>query len=297
MTTELLTERSVVTLRDRAIAAANERDATYAASNAANERAEVARKLDVLRIHLRDRLGITEGVTISERRSRFDGHVIDVGPYVEPIATVDGLHFTLRERSGDYRAGLDKLHVQVVCERGCGKDLWAPVDSLAELGDVLSTDEHIHKFACLVKYDEFGEPATDEQGNPLPPRGSLAQEIVDNPPSSPWQRASDRIASIEDAAREMAIAQERVTRFEDERAPKKAEAIKRLMQQTNDLTGKLHSASSAEAVVELDAEYAEYRNMQREAEIDRHRTIAAYEAAKLTARLAIESFVVEERNR
>jgi hypothetical protein len=293
MTTLIESTSSALPLRERAIRARREREAALDAENAERQRSDLARKLDVLRIHLRDKLGITDGVTVSERRSRFDGHVIDVGPYVEVVATVEDLNFTLRERSGDYRASLEALHVQVPCERECGKDLWYPVDSLVELGEALDAD-YSHKFACLQKFDEEGEPTTDREGNPLPPRGPWS-----DPPasSSPWQRANGRIASIEDAAREMAIAQDRVTRFEDERAPLKAAAIKRLMSQTNDLTGKLHSASSAEAVVELDADYAAYRAMQRDAEVERHRTVAAYEIAKITARLAVESFVVEERNR
>lgn len=283
MTTELLTERSVVTLRDRAIAAAEARDAVYADVVARERREQLARLVDVLRIKLRDHLGIESVDAITEPN---DPHTPD-----KPIALVDGIPFSLRDLPyADSYRDRDQLHVMVPCARKCGKDLWVSVDSIEDLGDKLTSRQE-HGFACLEQFDDEGQPTTDKQGNPLGPFSDRRA------PSSPWQRVSDRIASIEDAAREMAIAQERVTRFEDERAPKKAEAIKRLMQQTNDLTGKLHSASSAEAVVELDAEYAEYRAMQRDAEVERHRTIAAYEIAKLTAQLAVESFVVEERNR
>jgi hypothetical protein len=60
----------------------------------------------------------------------------------------------------------------------------------------------------------------------------------------------------------LADAVEHELRLEDGRAAAKQEAISRLMQGPNPLTGKAHSASSAEAVVETDAQYAAYREQQ-----------------------------------
>lgn len=99
--------------------------------------------------------------------------------------------------------------------------------------------------------------------------------------------AINAIDWVKEAGRRMAEATDRVTQLEDERAPIKAQAIRRLMLLTNESTGKAHSASSAEAVVELDAEYAGYRKQQRAAEVERHRSEAAYAAAKLGARLQV----------
>lgn len=105
--------------------------------------------------------------------------------------------------------------------------------------------------------------------------------------ASPEDRARWSIAEIERAATETAAAHDRVTLLEDARAQLKAEAIQRLMQTTNPLTNKPHSASSAEAVVETDAEYASHRKLQRSAEVDRWLTLGKYESAKLTARLDV----------
>jgi len=272
------------TLRDYAIGAWQRQVEAQDAEAAEQRAADLRRRADVLLIALRDKLGVTENVLVGELAGKSPSGF---------VASVGDLRFTLKDLPyADSYHDRDRLHVAVPCSRGCGKDLWVSVETLEELGGVLQEDaSNTHNFHCLQQFDDEGEPTTDISGNPLPPRGPFTYE------KSSWQRANGRIASIEDAAREMAIAQDRATRLEDERAPLKAAAIKRLMSQTNDLTGKLHSASSAEAVVELDAEYADYRGMQRDAEVERHRTIAAYEIAKLTARLAVESFVVEERNR
>ena len=54
-------------------------------------------------------------------------------------------------------------------------------------------------------------------------------------------------------------------KLEDLRPVAKQKAILRILGTDNPLTGKLHSGSSAEAIVETDKEYAEYRALQREA--------------------------------
>ncbi|HET8771591.1 MAG TPA: hypothetical protein VFM71_11465 [Gemmatimonadaceae bacterium] len=77
--------------------------------------------------------------------------------------------------------------------------------------------------------------------------------------------------------------------LEDGRCVVKVRAIQRIMQGENPLTGKMHSASSAEAVVETDAEYAQYRDEQRTATVMKIRAQVAYECAKTRARMAVSA--------
>ena len=51
----------------------------------------------------------------------------------------------------------------------------------------------------------------------------------------------------------------------------------------NELTGKPHSASSAEAIVEADAQYAAYLSQQRDAVIAKITAQAAYDSSVLIA--------------
>lgn len=91
---------------------------------------------------------------------------------------------------------------------------------------------------------------------------------------------------IINAGDRLAEAKERELRLEDERPAHKMAAIARLMQGTNPLTGKAHSASSAEAVVETDAAYAAYRTAQREATVATIKARAYYEVCIARARMA-----------
>jgi len=75
------------------------------------------------------------------------------------------------------------------------------------------------------------------------------------------QLAQDIMAAGEALAD--AVAHEQM--LEDRRPDFKQAAILRLMQTTNPATTKPHSGSSAESVVETDADYAQYRARQREA--------------------------------
>lgn len=103
------------------------------------------------------------------------------------------------------------------------------------------------------------------------------------------------IRGITDAAERLAQALRTVQELEDGRCIEKSGAIRRLMQTENPETNKQHSASSAEKVVETDAEYAAYRRRQADAEVEKQRAYGAYEAAKLAARLEIEVFAAEPR--
>ena len=91
---------------------------------------------------------------------------------------------------------------------------------------------------------------------------------------------------LHDAAEELGDRKAREMELEDERALIKHEAIKRIVGTLNDLTGKPHSASSAEAVVESDEAYAAHRGLQREAVRYTQLAYAKWEVAKMYARMA-----------
>jgi hypothetical protein len=88
------------------------------------------------------------------------------------------------------------------------------------------------------------------------------------------------IAAMHAAAAALGAAKADELGLEDQRALVKRDAIKRLMQTTNELTGKPHSASSAETVVEGDEEYALHRAAQRVAAIESQVAWAKWEAAR-----------------
>lgn len=93
------------------------------------------------------------------------------------------------------------------------------------------------------------------------------------------------IGRVMDAALLYAKARAAVMELEDNRPAHKQAAILRIIETgPNPLTGKQHSASSAEAVVETDAGYAAYRKLQREAVITEITAGGNYEAAKFRAR-------------
>jgi hypothetical protein len=94
------------------------------------------------------------------------------------------------------------------------------------------------------------------------------------------------LEALELAAERCATAHNRVSELEDDRALVKAACIKAMIGTENAATGKPHSASSAEAVVESWPEYQRHRAAQREAEVERRRSLGQWHAAQLKARLA-----------
>lgn len=96
------------------------------------------------------------------------------------------------------------------------------------------------------------------------------------------------IAHVEIAGAAYATATAHETSLEDNRHVAKLDAMLRVMQtSTNALTGKPHSASSAEAVVEMDHEYAAYRANQRDAVRETIKARAAFYAAQYSAQLIV----------
>lgn len=103
-----------------------------------------------------------------------------------------------------------------------------------------------------------------------------------------YTTAEQAIVAIETAAERLAAAVRDEMQLEDQRPIMKTLAIRRLMQSENPETQKPHSASSAEKVVEADAEYAAHRARQHEAVVETIKARAAYESAKRRADVAID---------
>lgn len=95
------------------------------------------------------------------------------------------------------------------------------------------------------------------------------------------------IANITSAAARLAETTVAETVLEDSRINAKLAAIDRIMSAgDNTFTGKPHSFSSAEAIVNTDDQYQSYLEQQRNALRDRILARGAYDAAIAAARLA-----------
>jgi hypothetical protein len=98
--------------------------------------------------------------------------------------------------------------------------------------------------------------------------------------------ANKFVEAITAAAQHLADAVAHEQALEDARANVKLTAIDRIMRAgDNSLTGKPHSFSSAEAVVNTDSEYQTYLERQRDAVRVRILAKGAYDAATAAARL------------
>ena len=95
------------------------------------------------------------------------------------------------------------------------------------------------------------------------------------------------IQRVRDAARALGEARAYEQALEDERPLVKRDAIRALLQTANDLTGKPHSASSAETVVESHEPYAAHRRRQAEAVLAAQVAWGEFKAAELEATLAV----------
>lgn len=103
----------------------------------------------------------------------------------------------------------------------------------------------------------------------------------------PMSTAVDTLVNnIETAALRLADAVTAEQAIEDARINIKMAAVGRIMKSgDNPLTGKAHSFSSAEALVNTDDEYQQYLERQRNAVRDRIIAKGAYDAAVAAARL------------
>lgn len=94
------------------------------------------------------------------------------------------------------------------------------------------------------------------------------------------------VAKIEEATKNYAAAVKAEMSFEDNRAQVKMAAVQRIMRAgDNAMTGKPHSYSSAEAIVNTDREYNDYLGKMRDAAVVRIVARGAYDAALAEARL------------
>lgn len=97
---------------------------------------------------------------------------------------------------------------------------------------------------------------------------------------------TDFVKDIETAASNLADATNAEMRLEDERIAHKLAAIDRIMSAgENKFTGKPHSFSSAEALVNTDFDYQEYLSRLRAAVRDRIIARGNYDAALAAARI------------
>lgn len=270
MTTQLRESTSSgPTLQERAAFAADR--AAREAEEYARQRAESIRRSVVST--LVQQVSKYLGVAVSDDDVTY---TVDQAPGF-PSATVeiDDLTFGMY-RYASY-SDRESLSVAVPCERGCGYPVWSEItDYRLESLNRAITEPQRHLHDCLVRYDEDGEPTTDRNGNPLPPRRPLV------PTLTPEQLARQSIASLENAAQRVAHALNTIARLEDSRALIKPEAIKRLME-----SGAASSATAAEKIVEKDDQYIAHRERQRDAEVEKWGALAAWEAAKLSAELEV----------
>ncbi len=117
----------------------------------------------------------------------------------------------------------------------------------------------------------------------------MSQGIV----ADTWGKlAADCIAAYVEAGNEYAALAGQEMDLEADRAGKKLDAIRRIMQGENPLTGKPHSASSAEAVVETDHEYRAHLKIQSDIVVMKNHSGTLAETARLRAELAIARFRV-----
>lgn len=93
----------------------------------------------------------------------------------------------------------------------------------------------------------------------------------------------DALALYQEHALALASLRLEEQKLEDERHIVKMRVIARIMASDNPLTGKPHSASSAEAVVNLDAEYGDYLARQRDVVLQKNIMHGKCEAARIRA--------------
>lgn len=224
---------------------------------AAKRRDEIALADEALKLKMVERFRAALQVVVSasaiavvRRETKTADYIIVEDPFA--IAVVDGLRFRLDDGSIS-----DSFYVIRTCAR-CEQEMVTHLRNLADLG--LALDHEAHDYDCTA---------------PRPAHIPLSQ------------RAEDAAAAVEAAGKVLAEALQDEQRMEDERPRAKQAAIRRLMQTVNDDTGKQHSASSAEKVVELDADYMTYRKLQSAGVVARQTAWAAYDAAKLRAQLLV----------
>lgn len=256
MTTTLNPEQGTapMPLLDRARAAAAEWDAEDAAENARREEEARARMQGHLVSALKD-----FGITVDAESVRF----VDE----DPVLDCEGLRFAFRcPNLFDCDGGeheFAQLVVACPCTKNCDAVVWVGVEDLVDLARVIDGGQR-HRWDC-----------TDEASQA--------------PAPTPFAQEHAAIDEVLDAAETYGQALAAVQALEDERPLIKAKCIAEMIGTPNPLgkPGAVHSASSAEAIVEENARYWQHRQKQATAEVERWKAHGQLEAAKLRARLAV----------
>jgi hypothetical protein len=231
--------------------------ASYEAEQAADQARRNAEDQGRMRNHLVATLQKNLGITVEGNAVEF------VDEY--PTLRYEGDLFAFRPPNFYAIDGGEHEYSQLVvesdCAKGCSTSLWCGVEDLISLARATNGGMW-HRWDCL------------NERSKTPPAVAKEERAID-----------DVLAAAEVYAQAITL----ILELEDGRAAEKSAAIRRLMQTENDETGKQHSASSAEKIVETDGEYAAYRKRQRGAEVEKHRAEAALFAAKQRARLAVDA--------
>lgn len=101
------------------------------------------------------------------------------------------------------------------------------------------------------------------------------------------EAAEVQIGTVEQTAADLGTARNHEQQLADRKPVEKAAAIRRIMATENPETGKPHSATSAEKVVETDDTYRGFLAQCRTATLETQLAWGRYEAAKLRAQLAV----------
>jgi hypothetical protein len=257
MTTSVQADPTLMTLLERARAESAERQAKYAAEQEKERQENEQSDIRSLTSAMQRKLGLLVDPAAVNVRSGY------------PVTYIEGVVFGYRKANDWYYAG-DRAELVIArpCTKGCGVEVWTGVESLAEVADVLDK-QYAHQWDC-----------TDEASKRPP-----------TPPVIPFDREQRAIDDVLAAAEVYAQAVRSVMELEDLRPLLKAKAIGEMLGTPNPLgkPGALHSASSAEAVVEQHGDYWQHRQKQAQAEVERIRAHAALDVAKMRARLAINA--------
>jgi non-ribosomal peptide synthetase component E (peptide arylation enzyme) len=102
-------------------------------------------------------------------------------------------------------------------------------------------------------------------------------------------RIENALAAIVTAGEQCALAHDRVTELLLQHPDVKARAIAAMIGTPDPLKGEngKHSAASAEKVVEQNADYLAFRQLQRAAEVERWGALARVQAAEVCAKVEI----------
>lgn len=280
--TETPAER--LTLQERARQAAEQAAAAHDADIAGRKARKAQERRDALARELKRTLDIVlpddaDVRVIGDRPVDWDAGDYGAG---WPTVVVDGLTFTVRDLYGGREySDQNRLHVLVPCARSCGNPVAVgTITSLLDLNRALS--EPRQHDDCLVEYDEDGEPTTDRDGNPLPPKRP--------PQKTPEQTAQELVTDAYVVGSDLA----QIVRSEHDAIVRRdrifTAAVAQLLGTVNPLTpGKNYTQTAAEAAAKQREDYQAAQRDRIALEAERIEFETRLECAKLTAKLAVRT--------